>query len=267
MGGSPGKINMVNPQFRKSKSPPKEGMIYGIRPVMEAFGAGKELDKIYINKELKSEPLQEVVQLARAQNVPVMRVPPEKLDKITRKNHQGIIAFMAVVAYASLDHIVTECFDRGENPFILMLDRITDVRNFGAIARSAECAGVHAIVVPEKETAQIGPDALKTSAGALNHLAVCREQNLKATADYLRKSGLQVIACTEKATDLIYDVDFDQPTVVIMGSEEDGISDALMYAAHQQVKIPMEGKSASLNVSVATGIVLFEAIRQKIQRG
>ena len=165
--------------------------------------------------------------------------------------------------YASLDNIVHAAFSEGREPFLLLLDQITDVRNFGAIARTAECAGIDALVIGEKGNAPITSDAMKTSAGALNHLPVCREKDLKKTITYLRESGITVIACTEKATKLIYEVDIKGPVALIMGSEEDGISDALLRSADELVKIPMKGEIGSLNVSVAAGIAMYEVVRKK----
>ncbi|MBX2843253.1 MAG: 23S rRNA (guanosine(2251)-2'-O)-methyltransferase RlmB [Flammeovirgaceae bacterium] len=238
-------------------------MIYGINPIAEALEAGKEIDKLYIQRDIKNDHLKSLVDQANENKVPIAKVPLEKLSKFTLKTHQGAVAFLSSITYASLDNIITNLFSEGKTPFILILDQITDVRNFGAISRTAECAGVHAIVIPHKGAAQIGPDALKTSAGALNHIPVCREINLKDTVKYLQDSGLQVVACTEKAEEDIYQIDYTVPTAIVMGSEEIGISNDLIRIADELAKIPMSGKVSSLNVSVATGSVLFEAVRQK----
>lgn len=238
-------------------------VIFGTRAIIEAIRAGKEIDKLILQRGITNELTTELIQLATSHQIPFTKVPVEKLNSITLKNHQGAICFLSAVTYASLDNIVTECFQSGKIPFILILDRITDVRNFGAVARSAECAGINAIVIPGKGSAQINSDAMKTSAGALNFIPVCRENNLKETIEYLKYSGIQVVACTEKAENLIYDIEFTQPTAILLGSEEDGISGEYLKLASKSAKIPLQGNIESLNVSVAAAIVIFEGIRQR----
>lgn len=237
--------------------------IFGIHPIMEMIESGKEIDKVIIQKELKGENLSELARLCNHYKIPVIRVPIEKMNRITRKNHQGAIAFISAVSYASLENIISSAYESGKNPFILVLDRITDVRNLGAIVRTAECVGIDAIVIPDKNTARLGGDAFKTSAGALSRVPICRERNLKGTITYLKNNGLQVIGCTEKAGKLIYDFDYDIPLAIVMGSEEDGISPECLHLCNDQVKVPMFGKIASLNVSVAAGLVLYEAVRKR----
>lgn len=238
-------------------------VLFGIRPVIEAIKAGKEVEKLLIQKDQHSVLIHELIKLAREHNIPISQVPVEKLNSITRKNHQGVVCFVALLSYASLDNIISQCFNKGKDPFILILDRITDVRNFGGISRTAECTGVDAIVIPTRGSAQINSDALKTSAGALNFIPVCREDNLKKTIDYLKESGLQVVGCTEKADKQLYEFDFKRPVAIIMGSEEDGISPEYLKKCDATVKIPMQGQIESLNVSVATGMILYEAVRQR----
>ncbi len=239
--------------------------IFGLQPVAEALKAGQDVEKLLILPEMTSNPKwAEISQLARQRYIPVQKVPYPRLQKITRKNHQGVIAFISAVPFIPLNQIVQEVFEQGENPLIVVLDRITDVRNFGAISRSAECVGAHAIVVPTRGAAQVNSDAMKTSAGALNHISVCREANLSAAVEYLQNSGLYVVACTEKAEDSIYQINWRQPTALLMGSEEDGISENLLKAADSQARIPLQGQISSLNVSVATGVILFEALRQRM---
>lgn len=235
-------------------------LVFGLQPLVEALRAGKEIDKILIYRE---QNFTEIQQLANERGIPVQRVPMEKLNQITRKNHQGVIAFMSAIRYVSLHNILTGIFEKGEIPLLLLLDRITDVRNFGAIARTAECMGVHALVVPMRGAAQINSDALKTSSGALSHIPVCRENNLIDSVQYLQDSGVQVIVCTEKAAQIVSNVDFTTPTAIIMGSEEDGVSSDLIRRSNMAIKIPMAGKVASLNVSVAAGMVIYEAARQR----
>jgi 23S rRNA (guanosine2251-2'-O)-methyltransferase len=237
--------------------------IFGTRAVMEAIHAQRDIDKILVDKEVNNELIKELLSLAKEEKIQVVRVPEAKLNRITRKNHQGVVAHMSAIQYASLDNVIDECFSKGIAPLILILDRITDVRNFGAMARTADCAGVHAIVIPEKGSAQINSDAVKTSAGALNHLPVCKVKNLYYTVKDLKKMGLNVVSVTEKTERLMYDADFSLPTALIMGSEEDGISQELMGISDEFVKIPLSGNIESLNVSVSAGVVIYEAIRQR----
>ncbi|MFK7900886.1 MAG: 23S rRNA (guanosine(2251)-2'-O)-methyltransferase RlmB [Cyclobacteriaceae bacterium] len=241
----------------------EDNFIYGVHSVEEALCAEKEIDKLFIAKGNSSDAMRGIVREARQKNIPYLIVPPEKLDRITRKNHQGVICFYSAISFASLDNVVMNCFEQGENPLLLMLDGVTDVRNFGAIARTAECVGVNAIVIPFKGGAQVGPDALKTSSGALLHIPVCRVKSLEATLEFLQSSGIQVVTCTEKAKAPIYEADFSQPTVVVMGSEEKGIQPEVRAKADQELLIPMKGKINSLNVSVATSVILYEALRQR----
>ncbi len=240
-----------------------ENAIFGLRPIIEAIQAGKEIDTLFIQKGLKNELFQELWQLVRAHKVNYKHVPVEKLNRLTRKNHQGVFAFISPISFHKTDSIVQEVFEKGETPLFLILDRITDVRNFGAIVRSAECAGAQTIIVPQKGSAAINGDALKTSAGALHNIPICREFNLKATIEYLKNSGLQIIGCTEKTENFIYQTDLTIPTAIIMGSEEDGISDEYLKLCDYKVGIPMKGNIGSLNVSVSAGVVLYEAVRQK----
>lgn len=249
--------------FLINKGEQEKDFIFGTRAVMEAIHAQKDIDKILLDKDVNNELTKELLALAKAERIPVVRVPDAKLNRITRKNHQGVIAHMSAIQYASLDNVIETCFSQGIAPLIIVLDRITDVRNFGAIARTAECAGAHAIVIPEKGAAQINSDAVKTSAGALNHLPICRVKNLYYTVKDLQKMGLQVVSVSEKAEKMMYEADFTIPTALIMGSEEDGISSELMGLSNDFIKIPMKGKIESLNVSVSAGVVIYEAIRQR----
>lgn len=240
--------------------------IFGTRAVMEAIRAGKEIERIMIQSGLSNDLLKELIAMAREHNVPYTFVPIEKLKKFNAKNHQGVVSIMAAVQFASLDHLIDRAYSEGREPLLLVLDRITDVRNFGAIARTAECAGADGIVIGEKGSAPVTGDAIKTSAGALHHLPVCREKDLKQTVRYLRENGIRVIACTEKTSRSIFDLDMSGPVALVMGSEEDGISDALLRDADDLVKIPMKGKIGSLNVSVAAGIALYEILRLREAR-
>jgi 23S rRNA (guanosine2251-2'-O)-methyltransferase len=239
-------------------------MLFGLRPIMEALNAGRTLDKIFLLRGTKNSLTQDISALAREANVPVSLVPLEKLESLTRKNHQGAVAFVSPIDFAPLDTLLAGLFENGKVPFVLVLDRVTDVRNFGAIARTAECLGVQALVVPSHGAAQINGDAVKTSAGALNILPVCREPDLRQTITFLKESGLTVIACTEKAdADLGHTApaSLSGPIAVVMGSEEDGISPDLLRLCDQRLRIPMSGQIQSLNVGVAAGIMLFEVAK------
>lgn len=247
----------------KEQRKQEESLIFGLRPVIEALKAGKEVDKLFVQNGLKNELFSELMTLLKKNNVPFQYVPAEKLDRITQKNHQGVIGYISAVTYHKLKQIIPSIFEEGRTPLILILDRITDVRNFGAICRTAECSGVDAIIIPAKGAAQINADAIKTSAGALHTIPVCREKDLKETINYLRESGLFVIACTEKAADMYYEQDFTLPAAIMMGSEEDGISPELIKLCDAHGKIPLMGDIGSLNVSVATGVILYEAVRQR----
>lgn len=237
--------------------------IFGIRPVMEAIESGKEINRVLIQKNAHGDLMHELVNALREHNIAFQQVPEQKLNRVTRKNHQGAIAFISPIRYQELDYIISEQFSKGGNPLILVLDRITDIRNFGAIARSAECMGAHAIVIPKKGGALINADAVKTSAGALNTMPVCRVDDLCGTLTYLSNSGLKVVGCTEKADKIVSEIDMSEPTAIVMGSEENGISPACMEQCAELGKIPMSGETGSLNVSVAAGMILYEAGRQR----
>jgi 23S rRNA (guanosine2251-2'-O)-methyltransferase len=242
----------------------KENFIYGLHPVTEAIKSGKEIDRIFFKKGLQGSFSAELLQLAKTYQIPFQFVPQEKLDRITRKNHQGVIAMVSHVSYESLENLVQMVFEQGKTPLFLILDSITDVRNFGAISRTAECAGVHGIIIPMQGSAQINEEAVRTSAGALMKIPVCREKNLKVTANFLRESGIALVAATEHAKDFSFSGDYTGPLAIIMGSEETGISPELLRICDQMVKIPMQGEISSLNVSVAAGVLLFEVVRQRL---
>ncbi|MGK7397049.1 MAG: 23S rRNA (guanosine(2251)-2'-O)-methyltransferase RlmB [Candidatus Cyclobacteriaceae bacterium M3_2C_046] len=248
---------------QRSHSNSTSHYIYGSRAVIETIEAGKEIDKLLIQKGLKNELITQLINLAHQRKIPYSKVPLEKLNKITRKNHQGVVGFLSAIEFQSLDHIIQQCYQQGKDPLVLILDQITDVRNFGAIARTAECAGVDALVIPGKGSAQINSDAVKTSAGALNFIPVCREANLLQTLQYLKDNGLSIVAATEKAKKIIYEADFNKPLGILLGSEENGVSPELLKLADEQISIPLQGKIASLNVSVAAGLVTYEILRQK----
>ncbi len=241
----------------------KDNIIYGIRPVIEAIRAGKEVDKILILNGLKSENLYELRELIKQHEIPYQYVPAEKLNRVTSKNHQGIIGYISEIEYQKIENVLPMVYEQGKDPLILILDRITDVRNIGAIARTAECTGVDAIVIPLNGSAKLNADAVKTSCGALMKIPVCRHANLKDVFVFLKDSGLQIIACTEKTDKLYTQADYNGPVAIVMGSEEDGISGEYLKRSDARVKLPMYGEIESLNVSVAAGVLLYEVIRQR----
>ena len=239
-------------------------MIYGIHAVTEAIRAGKEIDKLFLQEGLKSDLSAELRRITKENDVLYVMVPGAKLDRIAAgKNHQGCVAFISSITYFQIEELLPTIFEAGRTPLLLILDRITDVRNFGAIARSAECAGVDAIIIPSRGAAQVGADAIKTSAGALHAIHICRESNLKDTIDFLKASGLRIASCTEKGSTPHHKTELSGPLAIVMGSEEDGISSEYLKRSDVRVQIPMRGKISSLNVSVATGIILFEVLRQR----
>jgi 23S rRNA (guanosine2251-2'-O)-methyltransferase len=242
-------------------------MIFGIRAVMEAVDSGKEIERIFIQRDLNNPLARELRELLKARNISFSLVPQEKLNRLSRKNHQGVIGFISRVNYQRVEDIIPALFEKGKIPLLLLLDRITDVRNFGAICRSAECHGVDGVIIPERGGAMVTGDAVKASAGSLNRLNICREKNLKDVLDYLHDSGFMIVGCSEKGDTFIFDYKIDAPVCVILGSEEDGISHEYIKRCDKVLKIPIIGKTASLNVSVAAGIILYEITRQRLKQG
>ena len=235
---------------------PKQQVVYGLRPVMEAIESGVQIDKILIQNGLSGNLVGELKAMIREAGLPFQYVPVEKLEKVTRNNHQGVVATVSPVEYQHFMDVVPLLFEQGKTPFILLLDHVTDVRNMGAIVRTAECAGVDAVVVPDHGSAQLNEDAIKTSSGALLRVPICREQNLKTVVNFAKQSGLQVVAATEKGSKNYLDVDFKQPTLLVMGSEETGISNEVMKLCDVRAKLPIRGEVQSLNVGVAAGIFM-----------
>jgi 23S rRNA (guanosine2251-2'-O)-methyltransferase len=255
---------MIKMREHNNRMEQDEGtMVYGTRAVLEAIRSGKEIERLFIQAGLNNPLLRELRHEMKEAGILFQMVPIEKLNRLTRSNHQGVIGIISSITYFQTDQIVPQLFEKGLVPLLLILDRITDTRNLGAIARTAECAGANAIIIPSRGSALINSDAIKTSAGALHHLPVCRENNLKDTIDYLKESGIRIVACSEKTDHFIEENDFKTPTAIIMGSEENGVSSEYIKRADAVVKIPMAGQIASYNVSVAAGIVLYEALRQR----
>ena len=238
-------------------------MVYGIRPVIEAIDAGMQIDKIMIQNGLQGDLMADLRARIKSRSLPFQFVPVEKLNHLTRNNHQGVVATISPIRYCSFVDLSQQVMDSGHAPFFVLLDHLTDVRNMGAIARTAECAGVDALVVPAHGSAQMNADAIKTSAGALLRLPVCREENLKTVVNLARQLGWQVVAATEKSSKSYLSVDFVKPTLLIMGAEDKGITTDLLKLSEVRAQIPIKGEIQSLNVSVAASIFIYEALRQR----
>ncbi|MDR1003793.1 MAG: 23S rRNA (guanosine(2251)-2'-O)-methyltransferase RlmB [Prevotellaceae bacterium] len=241
----------------------KSEMIFGVRAVIEALEADKEIDKILVKRDIQSDLSKELFAALRGRFIPVQRVPVERLNRITRKNHQGVVAFISAVTYQKTEDLVPLLFEQGKTPLFVMLDGVTDVRNFGAIARTCNCAGVDAVILPAKGSVTVNADAVKTSAGALHTLPVCREQSLTATLQLLKESGFHLIAATEKGECDYNAADYSLPTCIVMGAEDTGIAYEHLKLCDEWVQIPVLGTIQSLNVSVAAGILMYEAVRQR----
>jgi len=253
---------MINTHY-KNKQRPEKDMIFGTRTVIEAIQSGKEIDKILIRRDMTNDLARELFTALEGRVVPVQKVPLEKLDRITTKNHQGVIAFISPITFQRIEDIIPMVYEQGRSPFVVVLDGVTDVRNFGAIARTCECAGVDAIVIPAKGGAAINADAVKTSAGALMTIPVCREENLKNALNFLAASGLKLIAATEKSSEIYTQTTYTEPIAIVMGSEDEGIAPEHLRVCDSLVQIPILGSIESLNVSVAAGILIYEAVRQR----
>jgi 23S rRNA (guanosine2251-2'-O)-methyltransferase len=241
----------------------KSEMIFGVRAVIEAIEAGKEIDKILVKKDIQSELSKELFAALKGKLIPVQRVPVERINRITRKNHQGVVAFISAITYQRVEDVVPFLFEQGKNPLLVMLDGLTDVRNFGAIARTCECAGVDAVIIPAKNSVSVNADAMKTSAGALHTLPVCREQNLTTAIRFLKDSGFKIVAATEKGDYDYTKANYADPVCIIMGAEDTGVPYEHLSLCDEWIKIPMRGKIESLNVSVAAGVLIYEAVKQR----
>lgn len=241
----------------------KSDYIFGIRAIIEAIEAGKNIDKVLVKRELTGDLAKELMGKVREYDILVQRVPMEKLNRITMKNHQGAIAILSPVSYNRLEDLIPLFYEEGRNPLVVVLDGLTDTRNFGAIARTAECAGVDAIVIPQRNSVTVTPDAVKTSAGALFNIPVCRERDILGAVKQLKENGYHIVAATEKGAKNYTKADYTAPTAIVMGSEDVGISDAVLRICDELAAIPIVGKIESLNVSVAAGVMIYEALRQR----
>ena len=241
----------------------KNDYIFGIRPVMEAIEAGKDIDKILVKKDLSGDLINELYDLVKRYKILIQRVPLEKINRITRKNHQGVVAVLSSVTYSNISNVMPDIYEAGRMPFLVALDGITDVRNFGAIARTCECAGVDAIVIPERHSVSVSGDAMKTSAGALNYLQVCRERSMAGALNYLKNNGCKIVGASGKTNKSYTEVDYTSPVVIVMGSEDTGMQPEVEAVCDELVTIPEYGQINSLNVSVAAGIMMYEVVRQR----
>ncbi|MFA6334281.1 MAG: 23S rRNA (guanosine(2251)-2'-O)-methyltransferase RlmB [Bacteroidales bacterium] len=241
----------------------KSHYLFGMHSVIEAVESNKKIEKVLFKQGLEGAQFRLLVEKLQEKEIPIQFVPAEKLNSITRGSHQGVIALISQVEYYPIEEMVENAFRKSRNPLIVLLDGVSDVRNFGAIARSAECAGVAGIILPAKGGAAVNADAIKTSAGALLRISTSKVANLRVAIYYLSESGFQIIAADEKAVKSIYEIDFKKPTAIIMGSEEKGISDSILALSTDKAKVPLLGEIGSLNVSVAASVVMFEAVRQK----
>jgi 23S rRNA (guanosine2251-2'-O)-methyltransferase len=253
--------------YNKTKKPniDKDKLIYGRHPIMDAIENGMSIDKIMLSQAVKGDYEKELRNICKDRNIPLHIVPRDRIANVTQKNHQGVLGFLSFLEYQLIEDVFPLIYEKGEVPLIMVLDSITDVRNMGAIARSAEAMGVHALIIPFKKTAQINAEALKTSAGALTKLPVCRTASLGNAIDYLLMNGLQVVAAELRGKEMIDELDLTIPTAIVMGSEDEGIRPHILRKATSWFKIPMMGTTDSFNVSVAAGIALYEAIRQRMK--
>lgn len=237
--------------------------IFGIRTVIEAVKSGKTIDKVFIQKGLRGELFQELDSLLRREEINTSYVPVEKLNRLSKKNHQGVVAQISPIEYYDLDNLVLSVIESGTTPLFLLLDQLSDVRNFGAIIRTAECTGVNGIIIQKKGGAPVNGDTVKTSAGAVFKIPICKVDHIKDAMFHLQASGIRVIAATEKTNNMVYDVSFKEPCAIIMGSEGKGISPSILKLADDTAKLPLLGDIESLNVSVACGAFLYEVVRQR----
>lgn len=254
---------MLQKKNYETKRPPEKEMIFGIRAVIEAIDAGKVLDKVLLRRDMSSALGRELLLKLEGAQTQIQKVPLEKLNQFTDKNHQGVIAFISPIEFYPLENLVQSLYDEGKVPLLMMLDGVTDVRNFGAIARTCVCAGVHALIIGTRGSAAINGDAVKASAGALHSLPVCKVENLQNALRYLRDSGLSIIAATEHTDKNYTEADMTLPTCIVMGSEEKGIYEENLKLCNEKVRIPMSRAIESLNVSVAAGVFIYEAVRQR----
>lgn len=249
--------------FRQQHRPKKNLLLVGRKPIIDALNSGKQLDRIYLDNKATGDTINEIKRLASRSTVPINYVPVVKLNGFNVTDHQGAVALISKIKYYELQQIISFVVEKGETPLFLILDGITDIRNIGGIARTALCCGVHAIIIPDKGVGALNEDAILTSAGALEIVPVCRVNSLMKAVDELHLNGIKVFASEMTADKNIYDCNFKEPSAIVLGSEEKGVYPALMKICDEKIKIPMKGDFESLNVSVAAGMILYEAMKQR----
>lgn len=240
-------------------------ILIGRKPVMEALEQGTVIEKLFLLRSATGQEINAIRQLAKEQNVPLSQVPIEKLNGLTRAQHQGVVAWTSLLQYVDLQSAISHVVEQGQTPLFMLLDGLTDVRNIGAIARSALCCGAHGLILPTSSSASLTEDAIKTSAGALRKIMLCRVPSVPQAIDILRLNGIQVMGTQMQGSVPIYDADFTAPSCIVMGAEDTGISKDVLRRADQLIKIPMVTQFDSLNVSVAAGMILYEALRQRLK--
>lgn len=240
-----------------------EHQIFGIRAIMEAVQSGKPVDKVFIQKDASGELMKELIKTLKRANINFTYVPTEKLHRLTNQNHQGAVASISPVEFVDIEFLVEQAQNSDRPPFLLILDQISDARNFGAIIRTAECTGVHGIIVPKNGSAPVNGDTVKTSAGAVFNVPICKVEHIKDALFYLQGCGIKSVAATEKTDQSIYDIDLKKPVAIVMGSEDRGINPSVLKIIDEKGKLPMFGNIGSLNVSVACGAFLYETVRQR----
>lgn len=242
----------------------KEQQIFGIRAIIEAVQAGKEIDKVFVQKDLQGDLMKELLKVLKQNGVNFSYVPVEKLNRLGDRNHQGAVASISPISFADLDELIATLLEENKKPLFIVLDGISDARNFGAIIRTAECTGVNGIIIPKQGSAPVNGDTVKTSAGAVFNIPICKVDHVKDAVFHLQSSGIKTVAATEKTNNNIYEIDFTEPVAIVMGSEDKGVNPSVLKVVDEKAKLPMYGTISSLNVSVACGAFLYEVVRQRL---
>ncbi|SRR5690606_3510262 len=242
----------------------KEQQIFGIRAIIEAVQAGKEIDKVFVQKDLQGDLMKELLKVLKQNGVNFSYVPVEKLNRLGNRNHQGAVASISPISFADLDELIATLLEENKKPLFIVLDGISDARNFGAIIRTAECTGVNGIIIPKQGSAPVNGDTVKTSAGAVFNIPICKVDHVKDAVFHLQSCGIKTVAATEKTNNNIYDIDFTEPVAIVMGSEDKGVNPSVLKVVDEKAKLPMFGTISSLNVSVACGAFLYEVVRQRL---
>ena len=242
----------------------KEQQIFGIRAIIEAVQAGKEIDKVFVQKDLQGDLMKELLKVLKQKGVNFSYVPVEKLNRLGNRNHQGAVASISPISFADLDELIATLLEENKKPLFIVLDGISDARNFGAIIRTAECTGVNGIIIPKQGSAPVNGDTVKTSAGAVFNIPICKVDHVKDAVFHLQSCGIKTVAATEKTNNNIYDIDFTEPVAIVMGSEDKGVNPSVLKVVDEKAKLPMFGTISSLNVSVACGAFLYEVVRQRL---